>query len=655
MHHDVRGTDHWNTAYAHFEQALLPGVDQITGASDAHQSVADGSVAFTGTTYTDLEGTPETRICIVDSASRELQVLSHGSGDRLPRWSPDGSALAFLSDRTEPGVHQLCLWVNDAVHEAGEIDGSIEWLEWSADGKKILLGAAERGADLAGSQGSSTIAAPQKEAFPSWFPELHAATTVSGWRRLWVYELETKAFSSASRQGLNVWEATWFGDRIAALVSPGPGEEQWYSADLVTIEPNHGTETLLFSSEVQLGHLSASTGTEQLAVVEAICSDRGVTAGELLIVDRNGLVQKVDTGDIDVSWTAWRDDYTVAWMGLRGTESVAGNWSSSRGLEISWRSTTESCGFRHPEGALAANGGFAVVLESYTRYPEIAVLHANGETETLLSLDHPGAEYIRKVGGQTSSYTWTAPDGQKIEGLLTLPEGEGPFPLLMLVHGGPVWSYRPKWSMFYNYTPFFASMGWAVLHPNPRGSSGRGRTFAEAVFGDMGGEDTHDYISGLTSLINDGIADPDRAVVMGASYGGFISSWLPTQTDAFAAAIPIAEVSDWTSQHWTSNIPHFDSIFLGSSPFDNTGNHWRRSPLMSAHKVNTPILHITGALDRCTPPQQAIFFHKALLEVGAVSECLVYPEEGHGVRAFPSVVDHISRITEFLERHLPPA
>ena len=85
MYRDVRGTAHWDTVYSHFERAFRPGIGKITGASDPHQSAADGSVAFTGTTYQNLESTPETRICIVDNVSHRLQVVSKGPGDRFPR------------------------------------------------------------------------------------------------------------------------------------------------------------------------------------------------------------------------------------------------------------------------------------------------------------------------------------------------------------------------------------------------------------------------------------------------------------------------------------------------------------------------------------------------------------------------------------------
>src|SRR5690606_16925121 len=108
--------------------------------------------------------------------------------------------------------------------------------------------------------------------------------------------------------------------------------------------------------------------------------------------------------------------------------------------------------------------------------------------------------------------------------------------------------------------------GYAVLNPNPRGSAGRGQDFARMVFGDMGGADTGDFTSAVDALVERGIVDADRVGLIGASYGGFMSAWLVTQDQRWAAAVPTAPVTDWYSQHFTSNIPSFDALFLDGDP-----------------------------------------------------------------------------------------
>ncbi|MDQ2830191.1 MAG: prolyl oligopeptidase family serine peptidase, partial [Chloroflexota bacterium] len=104
---------------------------------------------------------------------------------------------------------------------------------------------------------------------------------------------------------------------------------------------------------------------------------------------------------------------------------------------------------------------------------------------------------------------------------------------------------------------------------------------------------------------------------------------------------------------YTSNIPDFDDLFLCDDPSDPRGRYITHSPIMHAGRVHTPALHITGALDRCTPPTQAIEFHRALLGHGVASELVIYPQEGHGVRHFPAIIDQCTRIVAWFERFMP--
>ncbi len=197
-----------------------------------------------------------------------------------------------------------------------------------------------------------------------------------------------------------------------------------------------------------------------------------------------------------------------------------------------------------------------------------------------------------------------------------------------------------------------ADNGCAIFFPNPRGSSGRGADFARLVVGDMGGEDTYDYLTGIDALIERGIADPKRLGVTGISYGGYMTAWLVTQDSRFAAAVPISCISNWYSQHRTSQIPFFDELFLNSVASAPGGRFFERSPAMFAHAVRTPTLNITGALDRNTPPTQALEFHRSLVENGVTSVLVTYPNAGHGVRSFPEVIDATTRYVGWFLEHL---
>jgi len=202
--------------------------------------------------------------------------------------------------------------------------------------------------------------------------------------------------------------------------------------------------------------------------------------------------------------------------------------------------------------------------------------------------------------------------------------------------------------------PLLVSRGYAVLLPNPRGSSGRGQAFAAAVVGDMGGADTHDYLSGIDAMIERGIADPARIGTMGVSYGGFMSAWLVTQDQRFKAAVAGSPVTDWYSFTFTTNIPRWGLWFLDNADPEEIGNQVHtRSPVMHASRARTPTLLTAGVKDRCTPASQAMEFYQALISHGVDSELVIYPGEGHGVRRFPAVTDYLTRLVTWFERYMP--
>jgi dipeptidyl aminopeptidase/acylaminoacyl peptidase len=140
--------------------------------------------------------------------------------------------------------------------------------------------------------------------------------------------------------------------------------------------------------------------------------------------------------------------------------------------------------------------------------------------------------------------------------------------------------------------------------------------------------------------------------VMGRSYGGFMASWLISQDTRFAAAIPVAPVTNFVTEHLISNIPHWPALFLKDTYTNPNGKYFQRSPIMHAHKVKTPTLNICGALDRSAPPEEALQFHNALLENGVESVLLTYPEEGHGIRKLPAAIDYAARVVSWFEEHL---
>jgi len=192
-----------------------------------------------------------------------------------------------------------------------------------------------------------------------------------------------------------------------------------------------------------------------------------------------------------------------------------------------------------------------------------------------------------------------------------------------------------------------------VLYPNQRGGTGKGQKFARAIAHDMMGADTGDFLTAVDHLVAQGIADPERIGLTGTSYGGTMALWLIARDTRFAASVAVSGASDFVSFHHTTSIADFDLAFLPGDPLDPGGEYVRRSPLTHVAQVETPVLMIPGQQDRDVPPSQSLEMHRALMMRGAVSELVLYPEEGHVVGDFPAVVDAVARTVAWFERHMP--
>src|SRR5579884_806218 len=250
MDRDIRQTPLYEEIQEEFRQALEPAFGKVSGAHNPAGSPDGHTITFTGTRLDKLEGVPYTRVCTVDAAGGPVHEITGGpNSDRSSQWSPDGDRLAFLSDRAEAGQFQLYLLDANRLGEAvpaPAVDGTVEYLSWSPDGSRILLGVAGRGADLAGGQGSGTLTAAEED-LPSWMPVVDAGVAVHHWRRLHVYDVPSGTMRVLSREGLNVWEAVWAGpEQVLAIVSEKPDEGAWYDAPLALIDVAAGAERILY-------------------------------------------------------------------------------------------------------------------------------------------------------------------------------------------------------------------------------------------------------------------------------------------------------------------------------------------------------------------------------------------------------------------------
>jgi dipeptidyl aminopeptidase/acylaminoacyl peptidase len=652
---DLRASPLYREIEALIQDLRRAGTGQISDAADVCVAPDGKHAVFAGVLIDKLEGSPPTRICILNLDEGQTRVLTFGPNtDRLPKYSPDGRSIAFLSDRHKAGDFQLYLLdpQSGAAHRAATVDGWIEYFHWSPNGRRIVLAVAGHGADVSGGQGAVSSKQVSGDV-PSWMPNVETGDESFRWRRAWIYEFSTGKLRLASSPDCNIWEVSWCGDdALVAIASPGPSESLWYEAQLHLIDIQTAQWRRIFQPRDQIGWPAASPSGKYVAVVEAVCSDRWFVAGDLRLIETaSGQLEQIATGGIDITYAEWRSEHILLLAGHRGFETVVALWDAVSGFKELWASDeiTGAGGFYAAVSGIDEAGDCVLAGRGFRRAPEIGVIR-DGQYRTVKSFD---LGYTAHVGAieAIDRWTWQAADGLEIQGWLLRPSASRPLPLVMVVHGGPVGHTRPMWLPA--YVLMLLKRGYAVFFPNPRGSSGRGQHFARRVFGDMGGADAQDLLAGLDSLVTRGIVDPGRIGVMGASYGGFMTSWLITQDTRFAAAIPVAPHTNQVTEHLIGNLPHFMQMITKDQWNNSHGAYFARSPIMHAHKAKTPTLNIAGALDRCTPAEEAVQFHNALLEHGVKSILVIYPEEGHGIRKWPAVIDYTARVVNWFCEHMP--
>jgi len=369
---DIRDTALYRETESLYRAFRRPGSGLI---SDAAEISAHGNRAVFTATLIDSANEAASRICLTELARGDTRVLTFGPNtDRTPKLSPDGRQVAFLSDRGKAGDFQLYLLDPDTgeCRATPPVDGWVEYIHWSPNGRRILLGVAGHGADLAGAQGAATTKTAAQD-LPAWLPAVDTGEESYRWRRAWVYDLEENRVSQFSPAGSNIWEAAWCGnDAITAVVSPGPGEGLWYTARLTVIETDGGASRDVFQPQDQLGWPSSSPSGRHIAVVEALCSDRWLVAGDLRLIDtRTREVRKVATGGIDVTHTEWRSDRHLLLAGHRGFETVVALYDAQAGeLEELWQSEQiTTSGFYSTVAGFAEPGDCALIGEGFTRPP----------------------------------------------------------------------------------------------------------------------------------------------------------------------------------------------------------------------------------------------------------------------------------------------
>ncbi|MCI0633640.1 MAG: S9 family peptidase [Actinobacteria bacterium] len=586
------------------------------------------------------------------SLDGSIEQLTFGPRtDTMPRWSPNDERLAFASEA--PVAGRMSLFLRRAGEEArqlGDIAGSVQHAAWTSEGRSLVVLAVDEGGFGAASDGAVRLRWSEPAPDPDVFrPD-------QGWRRLHRVDAVSGRTEEVGPPGVAVWEFDLVDASTAvALVSDDPSESGWYRARLALLDLGGRTLRDVWSPDRQVQGPAVDPSGRTVAVLEGWSSDRGLVAGDIRLIDLvSGERLPFESDLSDVTSVGWLDPETMWFAGWHEMGSRFGAVGVDGGIR--WTSTEDAIigpnSFHARIEPIRGGHDFVAIRETLRTLPEL-VRRGDGAEGSWSTLTTFNAGLAAELDGypEVRELEWAGAGGLAIRGMLLIPEGGPPFPTVVMIHGGPTWSW--KYGFNAGYALPLAAAGFAVFLPNYRGSTGRGQAFTRLNVGDPAGDEFEDIVLGVDHIVSLGVAVPGRIGVTGASYGGYLTGWAVCTTDRFAAGVMVSGIVDMLSCHLTCNHAFSEFIFEGDHRDPASLERFMdRSPITHAAGANTPTLILHGSDDQCTPLGQAEELYQALVLNGTSTELVVYPREGHGFRERHHAADAQRRTVAWFERYL---
>ena len=577
--------------------------------------------------------------------------------DHSPRWAPDGATLLFCSDRAArgPDKHKLYL-IPVAGGEArplGDLQGELSAPAWAPDGKTVAV--LRRDPET-----------PEEKKRKEDRDDAIVVDEDLKRVRLWSVDAATGRARCLTFGARNVWSFAWApdGSRLAIVTTASPEINSIFApSDLWTVSAGGGAPAHVATFPM----LSADPVFVEAADGPAIAvrandhrADPGdsVWAVSLATGERRNLLP--DYPGVVEGVTALGT--TPSGLALRLVERTHGKAYALDAKTGTLRSLT-------PTG-LHGRGSVVGGLSASADGTRVAVVWSDGRTPEELYLGVPGespgsepaaprSDLGRAFRGRlcpTEIVTWRSADGVEIEGVLTYPAGYRPgtpVPLIVEVHGGPASQWEDRVMLdWHDWAQYMASHGYAVLQPNPRGSTGYGAAFQKLLQDDVGGGEVEDLVSGARAMVERGIADGEKLGIGGWSWGGYLTARTITKTTMFRAAMMGAGVCNMLSDHGQNDIPSFNRLYYREIPYDFPEAYWAASPLKDIKGCTTATLIFHGDADGIVHPAQGMEFHRALRTRGVPTRFVRYPREGHPIEERLHQLDLLRRLLEWFDRYL---
>ena len=607
----------------------------------------DGKVvAYTRVTYDVMKDKGRSSIWIIDTETGVQTPLVSGSGDHTsPRWSHDGSRLAFVST-AEGGRPQVFVrWTQsgEAAHLAELVDAPSD-LSWSPDDKWLAF------TMFAPDEKSKLGEAPAKPEGAEWAPELQIITDVNyradgagylkpGYTHVYVIPADGGAPRQLTFGAFNeAGPLSWTPDS-ESVIANGNRIEGWQrdpvNSEIYQISIADGEIKALTTRKGPDAALGLSPDGTKLAYAGFDDQLLSYTIQQLYVMDlqsgsSRSITESLDRSIDNAQWAADGRSIYIQYDD-RGTTRIARISLSGRIEPVAEGVSGGSLDRPYTGGqfTVAKNGAVAFTSGSVHRPSDISIARS-GKSRQLTKLNDALLGH-KTLGEVKQLKVISSVDQREIDAWLVTPpelDRSKKYPLILEIHGGPFAAYGP---VFSTDNQLYAAAGYAVLYTNPRGSSSYGQEFANLIHHAYPGNDYDDLMSAVDAAIAEGYVDPDNLFVTGGSGGGVLTAWIVGKTTRFKAAATQKPVINWTSTVLTTDAYMFmPKYWFAKAPWDDYEPYWRRSPLSLVGSVKTPTLVVVGDQDFRTPLSDSEQYYQALQLQGVPTALVKVPGASHG-------------------------
>lgn len=651
-------------------------LNRIHYVQDTQISPNGAAVAFVKVSPDPFEKTYKRNIWLYSLADGALRQLTRGDKDSQPRWSPDGTQLAFVSARGDKAQ----IYLLPTVAPGGEaraltnMDNGAHSPDWSPDCGRIAflapLSREEREAEDADSEPQPEPADKLESKHrkerkaddelkrwdprPMWRIPYRQGTAYVDERYDQIYVTDVTESSEDQPKGLTAIDAhhdspRWSPDGASiytARTTMPLGDEPWRALNVFRLDALTGVETALTDGEFSVYAPKPSPDGKWIACER---SPIGVTdmPTRLLVMAVDGGDTRIVNADID------RETIDYAWS----PDSKLALTVESEGNVLPWMYDPATDvllpaheGRYEIEQINAGRGGTLAMTVSTPRNPHELYILESGELRQATDFNQT---LLDEVIVQAVHELWFDSPNGPVQGWYILPvghaDGDKP-PLALNIHGGPhaAWGFSTQ-SMWHEWQ-FHAARGYAVFYCNPHGSGGYGEAFERKLHAAWGPVAMDDIMAGVDAFLDLGLADGERMAITGGSYGGYMTAWIITHTDRFKSAVSQRGVYNISSFYGTSDVPLLMSNEFDAEPWDDHDVYWDNSPLKYAARITTPLLLIHSENDFRVPIEQAEqLFAWVRRATDTPVSMLRYPREGHELSRSGEPGHRISRLTEMVE------